>query len=62
MYMNICLGIFKAIGLPFPKVGKVQTLIQWFGTEVINVGALSYSVKDVPAWWKDKDLGGKGSF
>merc|ERR1719223_1822478 len=41
-------GIFSAIGLFFPKVGPVQRFAQWFGTEVVDVGVKSYSVKDVP--------------
>jgi len=53
-------GIFNAIGLPFPKVGVLQRFAQWFGTEVYNVGPLSYSVKDVPAWWTDKNIGSGG--
>jgi len=53
-------GIFNAIGLPFPKVGPLQRFAQWFGTEVYDVGPLSYSVKDVPEWWTDKNRGSGG--
>eukprot|EP00640_Fibrocapsa_japonica_P002548 CAMPEP_0113944166 /NCGR_PEP_ID=MMETSP1339-20121228/30680_1 /TAXON_ID=94617 /ORGANISM="Fibrocapsa japonica" /LENGTH=254 /DNA_ID=CAMNT_0000949253 /DNA_START=16 /DNA_END=780 /DNA_ORIENTATION=- /assembly_acc=CAM_ASM_000762 len=53
-------GIFNAVGLPFPKVGPVQRFAQWFGTEVFKFGPLSYSVKDVPKWWKDKTVGSEG--
>jgi len=55
-------GIFNAIGLPFPKVGILQRLAQWIGTEVIvgSTGGLSYSVKDVPEWWTDENVGSDG--
>ena len=53
-------GIFNAIGLPFPKVGPVQRFAQWFGTEVVKLGPLSYSVKDVPEWWTDETIGSGG--
>lgn len=53
-------GIFNAVGLPFPKVGPLQRFAQWFGTEVFCVGPMSYSVKDVPEWWTDKNVGSGG--
>lgn len=47
-------GIFRVIGLPFPKgPGPFLRFAQWFATEVYNVGAYAYS-KDVPKWWTDK--------
>jgi len=54
-------GIFKAIGLPFPQVGPVQRFSQWFFSTVIRIGPLSYSRKeDVPEWWKDENVGSGG--
>uniref|UniRef100_A0A6U3SEY5 Uncharacterized protein n=1 Tax=Ditylum brightwellii TaxID=49249 RepID=A0A6U3SEY5_9STRA len=53
-------GIFNAIGLPFPKVGPLLRFAQWFGTEVVDVGLPSYSAKDVPEWWTDKNVGTGG--
>jgi hypothetical protein len=52
-------GIFNAIGLPFPSPGPLLRLAQWFATEVLGTGAKSYS-KDVPAWWTSKERGGDG--
>lgn len=53
-------GIFNAIGLPFPKPGPVLKLLQWFGTEVYNTGAHSYSTKDIPSWWKSEEKASEG--
>jgi len=55
-------GIFNAIGLPFPKVGPVQRFAQWLSTEIFPTknGPLSYSVKDIPEWWTDKNTGSQG--
>lgn len=53
-------GIFNVIGLPFPKPGPVLQFAQWFGTEVANIGPMSYSPKDVPNWWKDQSRGSEG--
>jgi hypothetical protein len=51
------IGIFNLIGLPFPKVGPIQRFFQWFGTEVVDAGALSYSAKEeIPKWWKDESI------
>lgn len=53
-------GIFKAVGLPFPPVGPIQRFAQWFGTEVVDIPIKSYSVKDIPEWWTDKQVGSGG--
>ena len=53
-------GIFNAIGLPFPKPGPILKLAQWFGTEVYNTGAHSYSTKNIPAWWKSEEKASEG--
>jgi len=53
-------GIFNAIGLPFPKPGPVLKLFQWFGTEVYNTGTYSYSTKNIPAWWKSEEKASEG--
>jgi hypothetical protein len=53
-------GIFNAVGLPFPKVGNLQRFAQWFGTEVVPIGPMSYSPKGVPEWWKDETVGSGG--
>jgi len=55
-------GIFNAIGLPFPKVGPFQRFTQWLLTEIISTKnrPLSYSVKDIPEWWTDKNIGSQG--
>jgi len=53
-------GIFNAVGLPFPKVGPLQRFAQWFGTEVLALGPVSYSVDGVPDWWKDETVGSGG--
>ena len=50
-------GIFHVIGLPFPPVGPIQRFAQWFGTEVVKFGPMSYSTKDIPSWWTDKRIG-----
>jgi len=47
-------GIFNAIGLPFPGPGPLLQLAQWFGTEVVNMGASSYSTTNIPEWWTQK--------
>jgi len=47
-------GIFHVIGLPFPSPGPLLRFVQWFGTEVVNNGASSYSTTDIPAWWTEK--------
>ena len=48
------IGILMAVGFPFPKVGPVQRFAQWFGTEVLDMNAKSYSTENVPKWWTDK--------
>lgn len=55
-------GIFKAIGFPFPEPGPVLRFAQYVGTEVLagESGPLSYSSKDVPEWWTDGDKGVQG--
>lgn len=52
-------GIFNAIGFSFPRPGLILRILQWFGTEVISSGPLSYS-KDVPSWWKSESKGSQG--
>lgn len=52
-------GIFNVIGLPFPKPGPLLRFAQWFGTEVLNGGAYSYS-RDVPIWWKSPEKASEG--
>lgn len=53
-------GIFNAIGLPFPKPGPLLRLLQWFNTEVYNTGAHSYSTKDIPSWWTSEEKASEG--
>ena len=53
-------GIFRAIGIPFPSPGPVLTFAQWFATEVVNTGASSYSTKDVPSWWTSQEKASEG--
>jgi len=53
-------GIFNCIGLPFPKPGPLLKFAQWFGTEVVNGGAYSYSMEDVPSWWTNEDKASEG--
>jgi len=53
-------GIFNAIGLPFPKVGPLLRFSQWIGTEKYCVGPISYSVENVPEWWTDERVGSDG--
>jgi hypothetical protein len=53
-------GIFKAIGLPFPSPGPLLKFAQWFGTEIANDGAYSYSTENIPSWWKSKDKASEG--
>lgn len=52
-------GIFNVIGLPFPKPGPLLRFAQWFGTDVFNGGAYSYS-KDLPSWWTSTEIGSEG--
>ena len=54
-------GIFNAIGLPFPSPGPVLRFAQFVGTEIVDFGPKSYS-KDIPEWWTDEDLGCEGYF
>jgi len=54
-------GIFNAVGFPFPSPGPGLQFLQWFGTEIFNGGAYSYSkAEDVPAWWTDRDRASEG--
>jgi hypothetical protein len=53
-------GIFNSIGIPFPEPGPLLKFIQWFGTEVYNTGASSYSTKDIPAWWTSEEKASQG--
>jgi len=53
-------GIFNCIGLPFPKPGPLLKFAQWFGTEVVNGGAVSYSTENVPTWWTNEDKASEG--
>lgn len=53
-------GIFNAIGLPFPSPGPVLKFFQWFGTEVVNNGASSYSTENVPSWWTSEEKASEG--
>ncbi|CAB9496321.1 expressed unknown protein [Seminavis robusta] len=52
-------GIFHVIGFPFPSPGPLLTFVQWLGTEVVDMGAKSYS-KDVPEWWKSQEVASEG--
>ncbi len=55
------IGIFNVIGLPFPKVGPLLRLAQWFASEVYTIGPLSYSkTSEIPKWWKDEKIGSDG--
>mmetsp|Transcript_24411 Transcript_24411/g.43732 ORF Transcript_24411/g.43732 Transcript_24411/m.43732 type:complete len:261 (+) Transcript_24411:77-859(+) len=47
-------GIFNAIGFPFPSPGPMLAFSQWFGTEVVNLGIRSYSTENIPDWWTEK--------
>ena len=53
-------GIFNAIGFPFPSPGPLLSFAQWLGTEVLDMGAKSYSTEGVPSWWTSKERGGSG--
>jgi len=53
-------GIFHIAGLPFPSPGPALTFFQWFGTEVFNVGASSYSTENIPEWWKSEEKASEG--
>lgn len=53
-------GIFNAIGFPFPPPGPLLALSQWFGTEIFNVGASSYSTENIPDWWKSEQKASEG--
>jgi hypothetical protein len=53
-------GIFNAIGFPFPSPGPLLSFAQWMGTEIINMSAKSYSKEGVPSWWKSAAKGGEG--
>jgi hypothetical protein len=52
-------GIFKVIGIPFPKVGPVLKFTQFFLSEIVRQPPLSYST-DVPEWWTDKNKASEG--
>ena len=51
---GVAVGIFNAIGLPFLGPRPLLQLAQWFGTEVVNMGASSYSTTNMPEWWTQK--------
>jgi len=54
-------GIFNAIGLPFPRPGPMLKFAQWFTSEVASeVTPRSYSTKDIPEWWTSEDKAGEG--
>ncbi len=54
-------GIFLAIGIPFPSPGPLLQFAQFMGTEVFTgFGPKSYSVNDVPEWWTDENVAGEG--
>lgn len=53
-------GIFNAIGLPFPSPGPLLSFAQWFGTEVVDGGPLSYSTGRIPGWWTSQDKASEG--
>ena len=53
-------GIFNAVGLPFPEPGPLLSFVQWFATEVVNGGAYSYSPENVPEWWTSTDKASEG--
>jgi len=53
-------GIFNAIGVPFPKPGPLLKFAQWFGTEVFNNGASSYSTENIPSWWTSEEKASEG--
>lgn len=54
-------GIFKAVGFPFPSPGIGLRVAQWLGTEVAPIGPKSYSKKEeVPSWWKDDQVASEG--
>ena len=53
-------GIFNAIGLPFPSPGPLLQFLQWFITEVANQGAYSYSTEGIPEWWTSKEVATDG--
>lgn len=48
-------GIFKAVGIPYPKAGLLLRFAQWFGSEIDSNNGLTYSKKeDLPSWWTDE--------
>lgn len=53
-------GIFNAIGFPFPEPGPLLKFLQWFGTEVANNGASSYSRENIPEWWASEEKASEG--
>jgi len=53
-------GIFNAIGVPYPEPGPLLKFAQWFGTEVLDKGAKAYSKENVPNWWKSEQKGSEG--
>jgi len=53
-------GIFHVIGLPFPSPGPLLKFAQWFGTEVLDMGAKSYSTENVPEWWTSEEKASEG--
>lgn len=53
-------GIFNAIGLPFPKPGPLLKFAQWFGTEIVGNPPYSYSTDNIPEWWTDERKASEG--
>jgi len=54
-------GIFNAIGFPFPEPGPLLIFVQWFGTVVLGSSVKSYSKKEaVPGWWTNDEMGAEG--
>lgn len=53
-------GIYVAIGLPFPKPEPVLKFGQWLTSEVCKYGGYSYSTKNIPVWWMSEDKASEG--
>jgi hypothetical protein len=53
-------GIFMAVGIPYPKIGKRERFAKWLGNiTAADKGAMTYS-KEVPEWWTDKTIDSEG--
>jgi hypothetical protein len=53
-------GIFNAVGIPYPEIGKLESFFKWFGSIVATDKSPMTNSKKVPDWWTDKTVNSEG--